>query len=41
MDKNGDGQLTIEELRDGLVEIPQISLNENELIKAINAMDAN
>ena len=41
MDKNGDGQLTIDELRDGLVEIPQIKLNENELIKAINAMDAN
>ena len=41
MDKNGDGQLTLDELRDGLVEIPQIKLNENELIKAINAMDAN
>ena len=41
IDKNGDGQLTLEELRDGLVEIPEIKLNENELINAINAMDAN
>jgi len=24
MDKNGDGQLTIEELREGLTEIPEV-----------------
>ena len=41
MDKNGDGQLTIEELREGLVEIPEIQLSESDITQAMTVIDAN
>ena len=41
MDKNGDGQLTIEELREGLTEIPEISLTEGDITQAMNVIDSN
>ena len=41
MDKNGDGQLTIDELREGLVEIPEIQLSEADITKAMSVIDSN
>jgi len=41
MDKNGDGQLTLEELREGLKEVPEINLKPEDLEKAIGVMDSN
>lgn len=41
MDKNGDGSLTYDELRNGLKEIPEIELDENEILDAMNVIDSN
>lgn len=41
MDKNGDGQLTYEELRVGVTEIPEINLSEENLMTAMKVIDAN
>lgn len=41
MDVNGDGQLTIEELKNGLKEIPDINLKEDEIVEAVKVIDAN
>ena len=41
MDKNGDGQLTYEELKTGLHEIPEINLTDVELLDAMNVIDSN
>lgn len=41
MDVNGDGQLTIEELKDGLKEIPDIHLTEKDIVDAMKVIDAN
>ena len=41
MDKNGDGALTFEELRQGLHEVPEINLTDVELLDAINVIDSN
>ena len=41
MDKNGDGQLTVEELREGLHEIPEINLNPDEVTQAVAVIDSN
>ena len=41
MDTNGDGQLTLDELKSGVSTIPEIMLSEDELIEAMNVIDAN
>lgn len=41
MDKNGDGQLTIEELRNGLSEQKEISINPGDLESALEIIDSN
>ena len=41
MDKNGDGQLTLEELHEGLKEVPEIALKEDEITKAMAVIDSN
>ena len=41
IDKNGDGQLTIDELREGLVEIPEINLSEQDITQAMSVIDSN
>lgn len=41
MDVNGDGQLTIEELKNGLREIPDILLSEKDINDAMRVLDAN
>lgn len=41
MDKNGDGSLTYDELRVGLREIPEISLDEEDIMKAMDVIDSN
>jgi len=41
MDKNGDGQLTLEELREGLKEVPEIALKEEDISKAMAVIDSN
>lgn len=41
MDTNGDGQLTYDELKVGITQIPDIAISEDEFMKAIQAMDAN
>lgn len=41
MDVNGDGQLTVEELKSGLKEIPDILLSEKDIIDAMRVLDAN
>ena len=41
IDKNGDGQLTYEELREGLSEIPEISIHEADIMQAMQAIDSN
>jgi calcium-dependent protein kinase len=41
MDVNGDGQLTIDELKNGLKEIPDIKLNEKDITNAMTVIDAN
>lgn len=41
MDKNGDGQLTPEELRVGLTEIPDINLSETDISNAMTVIDSN
>ena len=39
MDKNGDGQLTPDELREGLTEIPDINLSQENINEAMNVID--
>jgi calcium-dependent protein kinase len=41
MDVNGDGQLTIDELKNGLKEIPDIHLSEKDILEAMKVIDAN
>lgn len=41
MDKNGDGSLTFEELKQGMQEINEINLSEAELLDAMNVIDSN
>ena len=41
MDKNGDGQLTIEELKEGLKEVPEIQLSSEDITKAMTVIDSN
>ena len=41
MDKNGDGSLTVEELKVGLHEIPEIQLTDIEILDAMNVIDSN
>ena len=41
MDVNGDGQLTVEELKSGLKEIPDILLSEKDITDAMRVLDAN
>ena len=41
MDVNGDGQLTVEELKSGLKEIPDILLSEKDITDARRVLDAN
>ena len=41
MDKNGDGQLTLDELREGLTEIPEIQLSEGDITQAMSVIDSN
>jgi len=41
MDTNGDGQLTYEELKEGLQEIPDINLTDVEILDAMNVIDSN
>ena len=41
MDTNGDGSLTIEELKTGLHEIPEICLTDIEILDAMNVIDSN
>jgi len=41
MDKNGDGSLTFEELKQGMTEIQDIHLTESELLDAMSVIDSN
>jgi len=41
MDKNGDGQLTYSELKTGISTNPDIQISEEELMKAMEVIDAN
>lgn len=41
MDKNGDGQLAIDELKEGLKEVPEISLSADDIEKAMVVIDSN
>lgn len=41
MDTNGDGQLTYDELKTGLKEIPEINIEEDDFMNAMAVMDAN
>ena len=41
MDKNGDGSLTYEELKNGLQDIPEINLTEVEIMDAMHIIDSN
>ena len=41
MDSNGDGQLTYEELKQGLQNIPEIRITEEELLDAMAVIDSN
>lgn len=41
MDKNGDGSLTYEELKNGLQEIDEVSLTDVEILDAMNVIDSN
>ena len=41
MDKNGDGSLTFEELKEGMHEINEINLTEGELLDAMSVIDSN
>ena len=41
MDKNGDGQLTIEELTVGLKDCPEIAIKGEDLENAIDIIDSN
>lgn len=41
MDKNGDGSLTYEELKTGLHEIPEINVNEADIMDAMTMIDSN
>ena len=41
MDKNGDGQLTLDELREGLVEVPEIKLSQEDITQAMSVIDSN
>mmetsp|Transcript_40311 Transcript_40311/g.61513 ORF Transcript_40311/g.61513 Transcript_40311/m.61513 type:complete len:176 (-) Transcript_40311:66-593(-) len=40
-DKNGDGQLTHQELMDGIQSVPQIKLDVDEIEKAMDVIDSN
>jgi Ca2+-binding EF-hand superfamily protein len=41
MDKNGDGQLTIEELSAGLEDCPEINIKAGDLENALEIIDSN
>jgi calcium-dependent protein kinase len=41
IDKNGDGQLTIEELVEGLKECPDIKIDLTDLKRAMQVIDSN
>lgn len=41
MDRNGDGQLTIEELAAGVKDIPEIRLDVGDLLNAMDVIDSN
>ena len=41
MDTNGDGQLTYDELKAGLKEIPEINISDDDFMNAMAVMDAN
>jgi len=41
MDVNGDGQLTIEELKEGLKDVPEIMLSPEDITKAMTVIDSN
>jgi calcium-dependent protein kinase len=41
IDRNGDGQLTIEELTAGLKDIPEIKIDIKDLTKAMEVIDSN
>ena len=41
IDVNGDGQLTYEELKNGVSQIPEIQIGEDEFVKAMSVIDAN
>jgi len=41
MDKNGDGQLTIEELTVGLIDCPEIAIKGEDLENALDIIDSN
>ncbi len=40
-DKNGDGQLTHQELKEGIQSVPEIKLDVEEIEKAMNVIDSN
>ena len=40
-DKNGDGRLTLDELKEGVRNIDGCNITEEDLIKAMNVMDSN
>ena len=41
MDQNVDGQLTHQELTDGIQQIPQIKMSVEDIEKAMNVIDSN
>jgi len=41
LDKNGDGQLTVEELKTGIKDVPEVKLTEEDITKAMNIIDSN
>jgi calcium-dependent protein kinase len=40
-DKNGDGKLTVDELKEGVRTIPGCMLTEGDIDQAMNVMDSN
>lgn len=41
MDQNGDGQLSVVELKEGLEKVPEISLTSEDVDKAMAVIDTN